>query len=235
MDNKLINSLIGKLKDNFKEKLSSIIIYGSCAVENCNEKLSDINLIVIIDKLCASDLQKAHPSLKDWMKTKNPLPLFIDKEEWFDSTDVYPIEYSDIKDRYKILYGENLVEPLIIDSRNLRLQCEHEVKNLLIRLRQTYLAKSSDKKVIENLIKTSSKTFLALFRAVLRLSNESVPFKHSDVINLLAQKIEFDSDIFRKLLSFRTDPKVFKKDEFEIVIQKLIDSTNYILKYVDKI
>lgn len=233
--NKLTDNLIQKLTEIFKERLTSVILYGSCAVDNCNNAFSDINTIVVIDELNASDLKSANPALKEWMKTKNPLPLFMDKQEWLNSCDVYPIEYSDIKDRYRILYGENVVEFLEITNANLRLQCEHEVKNLLIKLRQTYLGNSNDNKVIETLIKTSSKSFFALFRAVLRLTETVVPFKNEDVIDKLAEKTNIDKDIFMQILEFRINSKAIAKNEFEAVIQKLINSTDLILKYVDKI
>ena len=215
MIDKLTENLIENLKTAFNERLSSVILYGSCAVDNCNISVSDINLMVIINDLVAADLKKANPLMKDWMKTKHPLPIFMDREEWFSSCDVYPIEYSDIKERYKILYGENIVDNLYINKNDLRLQCEHEVKDLIIRLRQTYLAKSSDKKAIEELIKKSSKSFVAIFRAILRLSDTNVPFKHEDVINLLSQKVEVDREVFLKILSFRTNSKVFANNEYE--------------------
>lgn len=229
-----INLLIENLKNTFYERLSSVILYGSCAIDNCDNSFSDINIIVLIENLNANDLKNAHKLIKDWIKTKNPIPIFMDKQEWFDSIDIYPIEYSDIKDRYKILHGEDVVSPIIIETKNLRLQCELEVKNLLIKLRQTYLASSSDNKAIEALIKNSSKSFIAIFRAILRLTNGNVPHNPNEVINTLSERIIIDKNAFLKILEYRTNPKALSKDEFQDTIQKLIDSTDKILKYVDK-
>lgn len=231
---KITSNLIEKLKETFKEKLTSVILYGSCAGNECENEFSDINTIVIIENLMAVDLKNAYPALKDFMKTKHPLPLFMDKDEWFNSCDVYPIEYSDIKTRYKILHGEDLVKPLVLEKKNLRLQCEHETKNLLIKLRQNYLAQCNDLKAIESLLKTSSKSFFALFRATLRLTDEDVSFDHTEAINALSEKVKIDKEIFLKLLEFRKYSKALAKNEYEITIQKLIDSTDEILKYIDR-
>lgn len=234
--NKLVitSNLIANLKEIFGEKLVSVILYGSCASDECENEFSDINLIVVLNNLLAIDLKNANPALKDFMKTKHPLPLFMDKEEWFNSCDVYPIEYSDIKDRYRILHGEDIVKPLVLERTNLRLQCEHEIKNLLIKLRQNYLAQSNDLGAIEKLLKTSSKSFFALFRAILRLTDTKVSFNHKEAIDSLSKKIKIDKDVFLKLLDFRTNSKAISKGEYEITIQKLIDSTDEILKYIDK-
>lgn len=232
--NKITNLLVENLKDTFNEKLSSVILYGSCATDNCDNKFSDINVIVLIENLNANDLKNSHKIINKWIKTKNPIPLFMDKEEWFNSTDVYPIEYSDIKERYRILYGEDIVATVTVDINNLRLQCELEVKNLLIKLRQTYLASSSNNRAIEALIKNSSKSFLAIFRAILRLTNKTVPHNHNEVVDMLSETVKIDKQTFKKILEYRTDPKALKKDEFQDTIQELIDSTDKILKYVDK-
>ena len=143
--------------------------------------------------------------------------------EWFASGDVYPMEYSDIKDRHKILYGEDVVSDLKIDKCHLRLQCESETKNLLIRLRQGYVANSSDKKAINELIQNSKKSLLAIFKAILRLtSDEKVPGDKNEVIKRASTITGFDSEIFDL------------KDN-GLIIQKLIDSIYDVLKYVDKI
>jgi len=231
---KITSNLIYELKEIFKEKLISVVLYGSCASDDCENEFSDINTIVVLDNLTAIDLKHANPALKEFMKTKNPLPLFMDKDEWFNSCDVYPIEYSDIKARYRILYGDDIVLPLVLEKTNLRLQCEHETKNLLIKLRQNYLAQSNDLKAIELLLKKSSKSFFALFRAILRLTCEIAPFDHKEAINLLSEKVKIDKDVFLKLLDLRTNQKAILKNEYEITIQKLIDSTDEILKYIDK-
>lgn len=237
---KILNEFIDNLKETFKERLSSVFLYGSCAVEDCSKTFSDINLMVIIDDLKAKDLKSSHKAVKKFVQKGKYVPIFMDKEEWFNSSDVYSIEYSDIKDRYKLLHGQNLISNLNIEKYNLRFQCEQEIKNLLIRLRQTYVSKMDDKKTIKNLIQNSSKTFMVIFRTVLRLSNITVPKMHDDVVKMFSDNIQnhgidFDCNLFLKILEFRKDSKVIKYGEVDTLIQNLIDSTNSVLKYVDKL
>lgn len=236
---KTLNTFTQNLNETFEERLSSVFLYGSCATENCSKSFSNINIMVIIKDLKAEDLKKAHSFTTNFAKKAKYLPIFMDREEWFNSADVYPIEYSDIKDRYKILYGENLIDGIDVEKTHLRIQCEQEVKNLLIRLRQTYLAKSPDKKALKSLIQTSSKTFMVIFRTILKLANEQVPTPHEEVVKLFCEKINtgnyVDKDLFINILEFRKNPKAIKDCNLDNIIQKLIDSTNYVLKYVDKI
>ncbi len=232
---KLLNDFISDFKELYAERLTSIVIYGSCAKESCDDKESEVNAIVVINNLSASDLKSANKIIKKWVKENNLPPIFMDKEEWFDSTDVYPIEYSDIKERYKIIYGEDIVAPLNLSNQNLRLMCEHEIKNILIKLRQYYLLNSSDLKSVESLIINATKSIIAVARGILKLSNNQVPHKPEDIVNLLSQSIDINKDTFLKVLESRHNKTIIKKDEYENIVQTLIDSTNSILKVVDKL
>lgn len=232
--NKALNNLKIDLENIFKDKLVSVILYGSAVTENYNPKFSDINLIVIIEDLVASDLKIACKSVKKWIKAKHSAPLFIDRQEWFDSNDVYAVEYSDIKERYKIIYGDNLVELLEIDAKDIRLQCESEIKHLLVKLRQNYLLYNKDKNLMKEMLKATSRSIIAIFRAILRLMGQKVPYDHKEVVNNLAEKINFDNNILIDILLFREKKKRFSSRELEHNVQELIDLLEQILKYIDK-
>lgn len=237
---KLLNELIENLKKTFENRLSSVFLYGSCAVEDCSRFFHDLNLIVIIENLKAEDLKKSHFFVKKFAQKGKYLPIFMDKEEWFNSCDIYAIECADIQDRHKILYGEDLINKISVEKSNLRFQCEQETKSLLIRLRQTYVGHAENKKAVKEIIKLSSKTFVVIFRTILRLLDEKVPTTHNEVVKLFSEKIktngiDFDYELFSKILEFRTNSKVITDKELDTVIEKLIDTTNSVLKYVDKI
>ena len=232
---KNIEILIDGIKNVVGNRLLSVILYGSY-VDSTESKTSDINLIFMIDNITALDLKKMHPVIKKWQKSKNILPVFMGKIEWFASSDVYPMEYSDIRDRHSILYGDDIISDLKIDKSHLRLQCESETKNLLIRLRQGYAANSSDKKIIGELIVNSSKSLVAIFKTILRLiSDEKINNDKYQIINKISPLIGLDAEIFTKVLEFRDNKKVFRSNDYDLIIQKLIDSIYDVLKYVDKI
>jgi|GEM_PF-790802 len=233
--NKQIEILIEETKKVVSDRLLSVILYGSY-VDHTESKNSDINLIAVIDKLSAIDLKNLHKAVKKWKKFNETLPLFMGKIEWFASGDVYPMEYSDIKDRHKILYGEDIVSDLKIDKCHLRLQCESETKNLLIRLRQGYIANSSDRRAVTELIINSSKSLIAIFKTILRLnSDEKTPQDKHEVINKVALITGLDAEFFTRVVEFKDNKKIFSSNEHDVIIQKLIDSIYDILKYVDKI
>ncbi|HBH17781.1 MAG TPA: hypothetical protein DDX14_02330 [Cyanobacteria bacterium UBA9579] len=234
MDKKISNLIID-LENVFADRLVSIILYGSAAFGEFKQQLSDLNLIVVIEQMTASDLQASIPAMNKWAKTKNPLPIFMDKQEMLNSCDVYPIEYSDIKERHKPLFGEDFMDELVIKKGYIRLQCESEIRNILIKLRQGYLRSNNDRKSIDILLKKSSTSIIAIFRAILRMLGETVPQCHKEVVELLSTKVNFDKDVFIDILNLRENNKSFSKVEAADVIQRLINSLKEVLKYVDKV
>ncbi len=233
--NEILNNFVEELKKTYTQKLFSVVVYGSCADNLCENKYSDINCIVLINNLDAEDLKQSNNIIKNWKKDNDNLPIFMDKEEWFNSADVYPIEYSDIKDRYRIVFGEDVVATLQLTNSNLRLMCEHEIKNILIKLRQYYLANSSKLDNAEKVALSATKSLIAVFRAVLKIHNDRVPHQAEEVIDLLAENIDFDKETFKKLLKSRKEKISIRKSDYEQIIQSLINSTNKILSAVDKI
>lgn len=234
---KILNNFIENLKEIFKERLSSVFLYGSCAIEEIT-KDSDLNSIVIIENLQAHDLKKAHKEVVNFRKKTKSCPLLMDKDEWFNSSDVYAIECSDIKERYKILYGENLIDTINYDKSHLRFQCEQETKNLLIRLRQTYLINVNNKRVMRDLIRSASRTIMVILRTILRLKNLEVPKSHKDVVLSIFENINdlnLNKELFLNILEFRINIKAISEKDFEDIVQKLINTTNNVLKYVDKL
>jgi predicted nucleotidyltransferase len=233
--NQNIETLINEIKNIIGNRFLSAVLYGSY-VDKSNTKSSDINIIVVIEQLTAVDLKNLNPVMKKWQKSNKSIPIFIGKTEWFASSDVYPMEYADIKDRYSILYGDDIVSELKIDKCHIRLQCESEIKNLLIRLRQSYVQNSFDKKIISELILNSSKSLIAILKAVLRLvSDEKITNDKYQIINEVSPLIGLDAEFFTKILKFRDNKKIFSSNDYELIIQKLIDSIYDVLKYVDKI
>ena len=233
--NKNLNTLIIDLEKIFTERLISVILYGSAAFGEFHDRISDINLLVILSEFNAVDLKNAYPAIKKWKKTGNPLPIFMNKHELFDSCDIYPLEYADIRERHKILYGENFLDKISLDKDDLRLQCERELRNLILKLRQNYLANSNDKKATERMLKKSLSSIIAIFRVILRIQGEEVPCEYREIIELMSLKVSIDKDLYLELLTLRERKSIFSHSKSPETLQKLINSLYTIIEYIDKL
>ncbi len=133
---KNLDNFIEELKTKLGDNLVSVIAFGSKA--NVEDAKNNLNLMIVTNTLNAENLYEISKPVQKWVKAKNPIPVIMNKEEWYSSFDVYAIEYSDIKDNYRIIYGEDLVPSIPVNKYFLRLQCESELKSLLLKYKNNF-------------------------------------------------------------------------------------------------
>lgn len=233
---KKLDKFLEDIKKVFGSKLKSVFIYGSKA--NAELLDNDINLMVIAENVTGEDLQKCSKSVREWMgafweKNKNPLPVFMGEKEWFNSVDVYAMEYSDIKANHKILYGENLICSLNIKKEDLRLQCESEMKNLLMRFRGSYIVCASDYRAVNKSLIPVIKTINAIFKAVLRLKEIEVSKSPYDNLNKICEIVDIDKSFYEKLLCAKEKHCGFSKKETYAIADEAVVQMDKLLEYIN--
>ncbi|MEI8388418.1 MAG: hypothetical protein WCG23_00905 [bacterium] len=227
--------LVKDLKDIYGENLLSVILYGQNTDSEQYKEESGQNIIVIFNKLEASDIKNAIVAIKKWIKAKNALPIIMSESEWQNSADVYPIEYIEIKNNYEILYGKNVVDPISVSKYDLRLQCEYEIKNLLVRIRQIYLGNSDNPKfIVKNLEELSSK-LIRILKSALHLFDVTAPDEYSEVIQKIAEKAKFDGEIFVEILSAKENKRKFTPQKIEGLVQRAVNSTDLLYKFINDV
>lgn len=228
---KNLDKFIESLKENLGENLISVIAFGSMA--NVEDAKNNLNLMVVTSKLTAENLYDISKPVQKWIKGKNPVPVFMNIEEWYSSFDVYAIEYSDIKANHKILYGEDLVKNIIINKHDLRLQCESELKSLLLKYKNNFVVNIKSDKHMKFTLSQVIKTLLIIFRSILRLYDMEVPYRAVDIIEQVAKVINFDKEIMLKLAKVKYERDDYTKKELQAVEAGLLTDIQSILKQVD--
>ena len=96
---KNLDKLIESLKEELGENLTSVIAFGSKA--NVEDAKNNLNLMIVTNTLNAENLYAISKPIQKWVKAKNPIPVVMNRDEWYSSFDVYAIEYADIKENYR--------------------------------------------------------------------------------------------------------------------------------------
>lgn len=228
------------IKKIFGERLKSIFIYGSKANANAQQTAGDTDIMVIAENITGDDLRKCTKPVKKWMgsccifdKEKNPLPIFMGEREWFNSVDVYAMEYSDIKENYNIIYGENLINNLTVKKEDLRLQCESEMKNLLMRFRKQYILFADDYNAVNKSLLVVTKTLNAIFKAILRIKDIEVSKSAFDNLNKIVEIIDIDKTFYEKLLCVKENHCKFSKTETYKIADEAIVQMDKLLEYIN--
>ena len=134
---------------------------------------------------------------------EHPAPVLLSETEVTHSADSFPIEFYDMKERRKVLFGVDVIEHLEVDTRNYRTQVEHELRSKLVRLRQHAGHVLSDGQALLTLCLNSSSTFCVLGRHALILGGVDAPPERHVVVRKLAELLKTDMSAFARLIEIR--------------------------------
>jgi hypothetical protein len=224
--------LVERLQQAHKDRLVSVILYGSGAADDRHEGFSDLNVLCVLTGITVSDLARSEPVFAWWHKRGNPAPLLLSEEEVQRSADCFPIEFHDIVERRRLLFGKDVIAGLVIGRTFYRAQVEHELRSKLLRLRQKAGAVLSDGKALLRLMLDSVSTFCVLARHSLLLSGVEVSSKKRDVANRLGE-LGADPAPFQVLLDLREQRKDDTTVEPAALLASYLKEIEAVVAHVD--
>src|SRR6185503_16199208 len=114
----------------------SAYITGGALNEGFDPLKRHINVLVVTKDLAVSRLDPIAASVPLSNKPPHIDPLFVTLQQVQRSLDVFPIEWTDLKERHWTLEGVNLFDTLDVPETYLRLQIEQELRGKHLRLLQ---------------------------------------------------------------------------------------------------
>jgi predicted nucleotidyltransferase len=183
-----------ELAELYGENLRSVLVYGSVVRGEAVEGVSDINLLILLDRIPVSALAAGSEIGRRWVREGGILPLMLRWEDRWRLTDVFPIEVADVMDHRTVLHGEDPLPGLRINRVALRHQTEHELRARLHRLRADLLIAAPDPLYVGALLTSGLPRFGAYLRAILRLDGREVPTPTPDVVRAAAPVIGAEPD-----------------------------------------
>jgi hypothetical protein len=121
------------------------------------------------------------------------------------STDTFPIEFRDIREQHRVLWGEDVITGIQIGDAHYRIQVEHDLRSKLLRLRQKASGILSDTDVLRRLLVDSVSTFCVLVRHALIVSGDSPPVLKREVVERARVRFGLDAGPFVTLLDLREE------------------------------
>jgi hypothetical protein len=192
-----------ELHDLLGNQLVAIVLYGSAAGENFVPGSSDLNIAIVVQRMEFAVLKKLQPHMIPWHKRGFAVPLIVDHNFLQHSRDVFPMEYSDIKEQHRTLWGDDVFGTLAIGGEHLRFLAEHEVRSRVLRLQALYLERAGDPPRLRQILLDSLKTFLTLMRHLLRLQGKSGVQNYAEVLSLFEQHFHVSFPEMHRLIAIR--------------------------------
>ncbi|MCX5702586.1 MAG: hypothetical protein NTW64_06420 [Candidatus Omnitrophica bacterium] len=220
------------LKDIYPEELLSLILYGSAVSGEFVDKHSNLNLLAVLKN---TDLEVIKKSSKLIHKFKIVNTLFLTEDYVANSIDIFPIEFLDMQENYFVLYGKDVLKDIQVDIRNLRFQCEHELKAKLLKLRQAYLLLNNNMPALRSLLFMSFTSVVHILRNVLRIKGRKPPYLKGEVLKELASEFKIDIHVWEKILSAKNIKIKLIGREIEQLFISFVRDLESIVTIVDKL
>lgn len=219
----------------YGEDLKSVVLYGSAAGGNHSGKYSDFNVFVVLRDISPASLARSNRAVRKWTGRGNPPPHFFGPEHIESSLDVFPIEFLDMLDRHEVLLGKDPLAGIRVDPKNLRHQCESELKGKLLHLRAFYAGNCHRPRRIAKIMVSSFPTFLALFRAALRLRGEEIPKDSKAVVEKTSQGLGFNPEIFLEVADIRSgNSRLPRGDGALSMFEQYLTGLEQVTRYIDE-
>ncbi len=202
---KLLNQLLEKMQKAYGDRLVSLVLYGSAAAGDHHPKFSDLNILCVLNQITPRELGQSEEIFRWWREQGSPSPLLLTEHELNTSTDCFAIEFLDIKQQHRLLYGKDVISGLAVDRSFHRAQVEHDLRAKLLRLRQKASGMLSDADLLRRLLVDSVSTFAVLFRHALALHGAEAPYRKREVIEAARRQFGIDAAPFEKLLDIREE------------------------------
>ena len=195
-----LDDFVKGLQEAGKENLISVILYGSAASGEYVRKHSNLNLLVVLKDANLEGLEKFCGLINRW-KFRGINPLFFSADYIRGSTDVFPIEFLDMKENHALLYGEDALKDLVIETGNLRFQCEQELKVKLISLRHFFLRNNKDRAALSRYLFKTFNSVMHILRNVLRIKGGGAPYLKQDILKDVSSQFHIDRHTWEEILA----------------------------------
>lgn len=229
-----LKELVQKFERAFQDRLVSVVLYGSAAGDQQHDKFSDFNVLCVLKEITPRELSEAEPILKWWRDHNHPSPTLMSEEEVHNSADCFPIEFRDMKDRRKVLFGPDLIADVKIENGFYRAQVEHELRAKLFRLRQQGARVLSDPVALLKLCVDSVGTFCVLGRHALVAAGMEAKTQRRAVVHQISDALKMDVQPFEILLDIREDKSGVDPGDPGELFAKYLDCVRRLVEFVDK-
>ena len=198
---KVLEPFLNAVMTECGENVVSIVAYGSVTGPDYNPKTSDINIAVVLKDASISKLKPLLKTAKKGIKSGITAPLFLTPEYIKMSLDTFPIEFSTMKDSRCVLFGEDTLESITVDTADLRRECEYQLKGKMLMIRQAYLEQALCRKGIEGVIKSAFRSLMPVFKSILRIKTgqSSLP-DNAEVFSQMGEEFGLDPASFLEVL-----------------------------------
>lgn len=157
--------------------------------------------LALVRTLTHDDLEACAARAASWHRAGSATPLLLTLDEFAGSLDAFPVEYGEIIDTHRLLFGADPFTGLTIRADDLRRACEVQVKSHLLHLREDFVECGGKPSAVAALVTDSAPAFALLLRRLARLDGHAAD-THADLGAFAAHRPRLDPRVVGDVLAF---------------------------------
>lgn len=227
--------LTRQLKEAFGDRLRSVVLFGSVARGEAIPGVSDVNLLVLLDRVTQGEVADAAPLAVRWVRRGNAPPIMFSLDEWDGMSDTFAIEISDMLEAREVVHGPDPLVGVELDPGELRLHAEREIRDILLQFRLRMLLAAGDPLELGTLMLSGIPSFSAYMRAALRLSGETPPGDTESVMARSAELIGADAGPMLECLNARRASRLLRVSLDSPLLESYLAFVRSLAAYLDRL
>ncbi len=200
------SALTDSLRATLHEKLVMVALYGSAARGDFEGDHSDVNMLFVVESADPSVLDTMADPLQQAGFEFRCAPFVLTREELTRAADVFAAKFYEIRKSYLLLCGSDLLADLHFDPRELRHACEHELRNITLKIRRAYLTHRLDASQVSLILHRFVPQFLAVAKVVAD-QNHTGESTLAQTIESLAAEFHMEASTLRTAIEVRNHPQ----------------------------
>ena len=201
------------LQHIFGERLQAVVAYG-------RPDATPMPSLVLVRSITAADLDECAARVASWHRAGCATPLLLTREEFAGSLDAFPIEYGEILDSHRVIYGDSPFAGLTISDEDVRRACEVQVKSLLLHLRENFVEVHGRPADVAALVSDSAPAFAQLLRRLARLDDVTCS-TNQDLCTYASTRPHLDGRVVGDVLALAKNPSAAGVDASRLFPQYL--------------
>lgn len=189
-----VRSFLGAILEKLGKHVESFTVTGRSALDTDDYQPETIQSVLVVDRMSLHYIEDIAPLGKKHGTRGVHSPLVMSREYIEESLDVFPMEFLNFQWAHKTVYGKDPFQGLSFQKKDLRLQCERELKLFLIRLRQGYLSSTGQSKLLENVVRDAATNFFSIVRGVLFLVDGEIRHLEKDDMKTLRERFSLSAE-----------------------------------------
>jgi len=171
---------------------------------------------------------------KAWAEDGNPPPMTFTTNEWKSSADIFPMEYADILERHRVLFGDPPFDGIRVAPSDLRLQVEQQAMGKLLQLRQATMGAGGDSKLQLEVLEKSLSTLMVIFRGVSRLAGQAPSQDYEELARTLALRAGFSPDPFVKVIRHARGREKISRESAAGILEGYLAAMERLVAYLNE-